>query len=134
MDLKSELKQLNETLNNKEGSNIKNSSQSGKRKKNYIFTDKPKRIKKHKIKGEDILNKSINNPVWLSVSEAAKIGGVQNKTIRRAIQSRAVKYKVKGNRYLIEITSIIKYLYKKTKLKNKFNDFGIGQYVEKWEE
>lgn len=70
--------------------------------------------------------------VWLSVSEAAKIGGVQNKTVRRAIQFNHVKYKIIGNRYLVDFSSLVAYLHTKTKLKNKFNQFGLGQYVEKW--
>lgn len=74
----------------------------------------------------------IKSIIWLSVSEAAKIGGVQNKTVRRAIQFNNVKYKIIGNRYLIDLDSLIAYLHTKTKLKNKFNQFGLGQYVEKW--
>ena len=72
------------------------------------------------------------DPIWLSVSEAAKLGGIQTKTVRRAIQADSVKYKVVKNRYLIEFSSIITYLRAKTKLKNKFNTFGIGRYVDKW--
>jgi excisionase family DNA binding protein len=81
---------------------------------------------------KSILNNEIKNPVWLSVSEAAKIGGVQTKTIRRAIQYNNVKYKIIGNRYLIDLSSLITFLYTKTKLKNKLNQFGLGQYVDKW--
>lgn len=80
----------------------------------------------------NILLSDIKRPIWLSVSEAAKIGGIQTKTVRRAIQSKAIKYKIVGNRYLIDLTSLIIYLYQKTKLKNKLNSLGIGQYVEKW--
>ncbi len=74
----------------------------------------------------------INTPIWLSVSEAAKLGGVQTKTIRRAIQFNNVKYKIIGNRYAIDFPSLITFLHTKTKLKNKFNQFGLGQYVDKW--
>ena len=77
-------------------------------------------------------NNQIISPVWLSVSEAAKIGGVQTKTIRRAIQYNKVKYKIIGNRYLIDLLSLITFLHTKTKLKNKLNQFGLGQYVDKW--
>ncbi len=72
------------------------------------------------------------NPIWLSVSESAKIGGVQSKTIRRAIQSSLVKYKIVGNRYLIELSTVLKFLLSKTKLKNKFVKFGLGQYLEQF--
>jgi len=72
------------------------------------------------------------DPLWLSVSEAAKIGGIEQKTIRRAIQSEKVKFKIINDRYLIEFSSMVKYLYSNTKLRNKFLSFGVGQYVEKW--
>jgi excisionase family DNA binding protein len=78
------------------------------------------------------LNNEIKTPIWLSVSEAAKIGGVQTKTIRRAIQYNKVKYKIIGNRYLIDLATLITFLFAKTKLKNKLNQFGLGQYVDKW--
>ncbi len=81
---------------------------------------------------EQQTNNQINFPIWLAVSEAAKIGGVQTKTIRRAIQFNHVKYKIIGNRYLIDLLSLIKFLNTKTKLKNKLNQFGLGQYVDKW--
>ena len=78
------------------------------------------------------INHEVKSPVWLSVSEAAKIGGVQTKTIRRAIQDNQVKYKIIGNRYLIDFSTLLNYLRAKTKLKNKLNQFGLGQYVDKW--
>jgi len=78
------------------------------------------------------INNEIKAPIWLSVSEAAKIGGVQTKTIRRAIQYNKVKYKIIGNRYLIDLASLLIFLQAKTKLKNKLNQLGLGQYVDKW--
>ena len=81
---------------------------------------------------DDQLNKTLKNPIWLSVSEAAKFGGVQTKTIRRAIQAKTVKFKIVKNRYSIECDSLIIYLNSKKKLRNKLKNYGIGQYVEKW--
>jgi len=80
------------------------------------------------------LLKKINNPLWVSVSEAAKLGGVQTKTIRRAIKSNNIRYKIIGNRYLVDLSSLIFFLHATTKLKNKLNEFGLGQYVKEWEE
>lgn len=74
----------------------------------------------------------LKNPLWLSVSEAAKFSGVQTKTIRRAIQAKTVKFKIVKNRYSIECDSLIIYLNLKKKLRNKLKNYGIGQYVEKW--
>lgn len=79
-------------------------------------------------------NQQVVNPLWLSVSEAAKFGGVKTKTIRRAIQGGILRYKIVKNRYLIDFSSVIHFLMEKTKLKNKLNQHGIGQYIEKWKE
>ncbi|MCX6796358.1 MAG: helix-turn-helix domain-containing protein [Candidatus Falkowbacteria bacterium] len=76
----------------------------------------------------------IINPLWVSVSEAAKIGGIKTKTIRRGIQNGSLRYKIIHNRYLIDFSSVIHFLLNKTKLKNKLNQNGIGQCVEKWKE
>jgi excisionase family DNA binding protein len=89
-------------------------------------------IKNSDNKTDNGLNNEIKSPIWLSVSEAAKIGGVQAKTIRRTIQYNKVKYKIIGNRYAIDFSSLVAYLNTKTKLKNKLNQFGLGQYVDKW--
>jgi len=72
---------------------------------------------------------NIKNPLWLAVSEAAKLGGVQTKTIRRAIKSNHLRYKVIGNRYLINLESLIDFSYSNRKLKNKLNEYGLGQYI-----
>lgn len=79
-------------------------------------------------------NLSSINPLWVSVSEAAKFGGVKTKTIRRAIQGGILRYKIIKNRYLIDFSSVIRFLLNKTKLKNKLNQHGIGQYIDKWKE
>jgi hypothetical protein len=76
---------------------------------------------------------NIDNSIWLSVSEAAKLGGVQDKTIRRALKTHgALKFKVVKERYQIELSSLISYLHQNTKLRNKLSFFGLGQYVREW--
>lgn len=78
---------------------------------------------------DNFKNLNIKNPIWLSVSEAAKIGGVKDKTIRRALKTEnALKFKVVKNRYQIELSSLIIYLHKNTKLRNKLLEYGLGQY------
>ena len=91
-------------------------------------------MKSEKEKEHNILEQEISNIIWLSVSESAKLGGVESKTIRRAIQSKNIKYKVIKNRYLIDLSSLIIFLNERVKLKNKFYDRGLGQYVKKWKE
>jgi len=81
----------------------------------------------------DYLKKSApKNPIWLSVSEAAKLGGVNGKTIRRALKTdNGLKFKITSNRYQIELGSLTEYLQTNTKLKNKFFEYGLGQYWTK---
>ncbi len=76
----------------------------------------------------------VKYPIWVSVSEAAGLGGVQGKTIRRAIKSDPnLRYRIVKNRYHIELGSLLMYLHKNTKLKNKLNESGLGQYVREWQ-
>lgn len=93
-----------------------------------------KRGRKPKPQLELLPPAEVLSPVWLSVSEAAKLAGVQTKTIRRAIEALGIKFKVVGNRYLISFASLVAYMLKATKLRNKFLKGGIGQYVDKWKE
>ena len=75
----------------------------------------------------------VSSPIWVSVSEAAALGGVQHKTIRRAIKlDPKLQYRIVKNRYQIEVGSLIKLLHKNKKLLNKFQDFGLGQYIKEW--
>jgi hypothetical protein len=85
-------------------------------------------------KAKQILNNPILNPIWLSVSETAKIGGVTPKTIRRAIQAKKITYRIVKNRYQLDLASAIKYLNSNKKLQNKLNFHGIGQYITSWRE
>jgi len=78
--------------------------------------------------------KDVKYPIWVSVSEAANLGGVQGKTIRRAIKSDTnLRYKIVKNRYQIEFGSLLCFLHKNTKLKNKLIESGLGQYVNGWQ-
>lgn len=91
-----------------------------------------KRGRKPKLKVEYLPPVEAAHPLWLSISEAAKLSGVGSKTIRRSIEHKAVIFTINKNRYLINFPSLITYLCKTTKLKNKFLNHGLGQYVDKW--
>ncbi len=73
---------------------------------------------------------TVANPVWVSVSEAAKLGGIQTKTVRRAIEANQLNFKTKNNRYLIELGSVFKFLATREKLQKKFLDKGLAQYLK----
>lgn len=76
--------------------------------------------------------KKVDRQIWLSVSESAKFAGVESKTIRRAIKSKSIRYKVAGNRYAIKLSAIIEFSHGSPKIRNKFYSQGLGQYVEKF--
>ncbi len=78
------------------------------------------------------VTKKTDKQIWLSVSESSKLGGIDAKTIRRAIKRKKIKYKVSGNRYALRLSSIIEFCHDNLKLRNKFYSQGLGQYVEKF--
>ena len=73
--------------------------------------------------------KKADRQIWLSVSESAKLAGVDSKTIRRAIKAKTIKYRVLGNRYAIRLQSLLDFSHRNTKLRNKFYTQGLGQYI-----
>ncbi len=70
--------------------------------------------------------------IRVSVSEAARLFGVNAQTIRRAIQAGEVTYVVVAGRYKINFESLVKWSQVKTTVRNKSNTHGIGQYVDRW--
>ncbi|MBD3248118.1 hypothetical protein GF382_02405 [Candidatus Falkowbacteria bacterium] len=85
------------------------------------------------FKRRTMLSEEVENPIWLNVSETAKLCGVQDKTIRRALKTSAmIKYKITANRYLLDLRSVVLYFYSNKKRKNKLEQNGIGQYIKDW--
>ena len=70
--------------------------------------------------------------IRLSVSEAAKLFGVSQRTIRRAITTQAITYIVVQGRYKINFETLLKWSQETTAAKNKRDTQGIGQYVAQW--
>src|SRR3990167_9290761 len=70
--------------------------------------------------------------IRLSVSEAAKIFGIHERTIRRAIAEHELHYVVVQGRYKINFDSLLKWSQKNAVIRNKTERHGIGQFVEKW--
>jgi excisionase family DNA binding protein len=70
--------------------------------------------------------------IRVSISEAARLFGVNPQTIRRAIKSQEITYVVVAGRYKINFESLVKWSQEKTTVKNKSDQKGIGQYVDKW--
>jgi excisionase family DNA binding protein len=70
--------------------------------------------------------------IRVSISEAARLFGVNAQTIRRAIKSQEVTYVVVAGRYKLNFESLVKWSQRHTTVKNKLQNRGIGQYVDKW--
>lgn len=70
--------------------------------------------------------------IRLSVSEAAKFFGLEQKTIRRAIKAGDLRYIVVRGRYRIAFDGLLEWSQKRPKIKNKLAQEGLGQYVDKW--
>ncbi len=68
----------------------------------------------------------------LSISETAKLFGIDARTVRRALKNEELRYIVVRGRYKILFESALKWSQKKVTVRNKSNVNGIGQYVERW--
>jgi excisionase family DNA binding protein len=70
--------------------------------------------------------------IRVSVSEAARLFGVNSQTIRRAITAQEITYVIVAGRYKVNFESLVKWSQHHTTVKNKLANKGIGQFVEKW--
>ena len=71
-------------------------------------------------------------PIRVSVSEASRLFGVAQRTIRRAIQDGSITYIVVQGRYKLSFESLVKWSQGRATVRNKMNRFGIGQFVDQW--
>jgi len=70
--------------------------------------------------------------IRLSVSEAAKMFGVSQQTVRRALKDQEVTYVVVQGRYKINFESLLRWSQRSTTVRNKRDENGLGQFVEQW--
>jgi excisionase family DNA binding protein len=75
---------------------------------------------------------SIKETIRVSISEAAKLFGVNAQTIRRAIKNEELSYVIVQGRYKISFESLLKWSGQHTSINNKMHSNGIGQFVDKW--
>ena len=74
----------------------------------------------------------MNQPIRISISETARLFGINQITIRRAIKEGKLNYIVVRGRYQLNFENILKWSQESARTKNKMESSGIGQYVEKW--
>lgn len=70
--------------------------------------------------------------IRLAISEAAKIFGISQRTIRRAILAGEITYVVVQGRYKLNFESLLHWSQRTTTVKNKRDNQGIGQFVDQW--
>ena len=68
----------------------------------------------------------------VSVSEAARLFGVDPKTIRRALQQQKLRYIVVRNRYKILFSSLVTWYQLSPTTQRHRDERGIGQWVTQW--
>ena len=71
-------------------------------------------------------------PVRVTVSEASKLFGITEKTIRTAIKQGNLQYVVVRGRYKLNFDSLLSWSQKSTRRRNKRDSQGIGRYVGQW--
>ena len=70
--------------------------------------------------------------IRISVSEAARLFGVSQITIRRGIAAKEINYVVIHNRYKISFASLVKWSQRTITVRNKLATRGIGQFIDRW--
>lgn len=77
-------------------------------------------------------NQDPKQVIRVSISEGARLFGVNPQTIRRAIKDQEISYVVVAGRYKLDFESLVKWSQRTTTVRNKSNKQGIGQFVDKW--
>jgi len=71
-------------------------------------------------------------PIRVTISEAARLFGIDPHTVRRALKNQELRYIVVQGRYKINFESLLEWSQKRITVHNKMNSRGIGQFVEHW--
>ena len=75
---------------------------------------------------------ALDSIIRLSVSEAARLFGISQRTVRRAIADERITYVVVQGRYKINFESLLRWSQETTTVRNKRDKKGVGQYVQQW--
>ena len=70
--------------------------------------------------------------IRISVTDGARLFGLSTKTIRQAIRKSEISYIVSRGRYKINFESLLNWSQASTRRRVRADNFGIGQYVDKW--
>ena len=75
---------------------------------------------------------SQSTSVRLSISEASRLFGISEKTIRRAIKEGDIRYSVIRGRYKLQFDSVLTWSQRSSILSRRRDEAGIGQWVGQW--
>lgn len=70
--------------------------------------------------------------IKLSPSQAGKLFGSSERSIRRAIKNREIPFLVVSSRYQIDFSDMLVWSRKFHSRERKRDTLGLGQFVEKW--
>jgi excisionase family DNA binding protein len=68
----------------------------------------------------------------LSISESAKLLGIHEKTLRRALKLGQIRYVIVRGRYKVAFDSLIGWSQRIATVRRKRDERGIGQWVDQW--
>ncbi|HWQ99648.1 MAG TPA: helix-turn-helix domain-containing protein [Candidatus Methylomirabilis sp.] len=68
----------------------------------------------------------------VTLSEAARLFGIHEKTLRRALKRGDIRYVVVRGRYRLHFESLMAWSQKTATVRNKRDSRGIGQWVDRW--
>ena len=72
--------------------------------------------------------------ILLSLSESARLFGVSQRTLRRAIADEQIPYLMVQGRYKLQFADLVYWSNQSTRMIQKRDTSGIGQYVSQWDE
>ncbi|MEK7115803.1 MAG: helix-turn-helix domain-containing protein [Patescibacteria group bacterium] len=81
-----------------------------------------------KLQTNDLSEKNVR----VTISEAARLFGVNPRTIRRAIASGELRYIIVCGRYKLHFGSLVSWSQRAVTVRHKRDARGIGQWVEQW--
>lgn len=71
-------------------------------------------------------------PLLLSLSESARLFGVSQRTLRRAIGQNQLRHTVINGRYKLNFADLISWSESSSRYEKKRDEHGIGRYVREW--
>lgn len=71
-------------------------------------------------------------PILFSLSESARLFGVSQRTLRRAIAADELKAMVVQGRYKVAFHDLLRWSEESSRTQQKRDSSGIGQYVSQW--